>query len=137
MAHAVHCNDAELARMAETGTSISHCPTSQQFLGSGTMPWKRTVAAGVNISVGTDFGAGDEWLISMEDRFGNFDVGKEADFLVIDPSRWPPLAAAIGNGTRASDPEMARDQTLFAVLLSMREPAISGVYVKGRRLDAA
>jgi guanine deaminase len=63
LAHAVHCTDAELARMAETGTSISHCPTSQQFLGSGTMPWKRTVASGVNISIGSDFGGGDEWLI--------------------------------------------------------------------------
>ena len=63
LAHCVHCTDAELARMAETGTSISHCPTSQQFLGSGTMPWKRTVASGVNISIGTDFGGGDEWLI--------------------------------------------------------------------------
>ena len=63
LAHAVHCQDDELARMAETGTSISHCPTSQQFLGSGTMPWNRTVAAGVNISLGTDFGGGDEWLI--------------------------------------------------------------------------
>jgi len=120
--------------MAETGTSISHCPTSQQFLGSGTMPWQRTVAAGVTISVGSDFGGGDEWLISrvlgdsfkvhiseagddsvalhpaellftgtlagaraldMEDRGGNFDVGKEADFIVVDPSKWPPLAAAI------------------------------------------
>jgi guanine deaminase len=28
------------------------------------MPWKRTVASGVNISVGSDFGGGDEWLIS-------------------------------------------------------------------------
>ncbi len=63
MAHSVHCQDAELERMAETGTSISHCPISQQFLGSGTMPWLRTVASGVNISAGTDFGGGDEWLI--------------------------------------------------------------------------
>ncbi len=46
LAHAVHCQDSELARMAETGTSISHCPVSQLFLGSGTMPWKRTVEAG-------------------------------------------------------------------------------------------
>ena len=113
--------------MAETGTSISHCPTSQQFLGSGTMPWKRTVASGVNISIGTDFGGGDEWLIpqvlgdcvqgahlrgrampvcrcirpnccssgtvggaralDMEDRIGNFDAGREADFMVVDPAR--------------------------------------------------
>ena len=126
MAHAVHCQDVELERMAQTGTSISHCPISQQFLGSGTMPWLRTVASGVNVSAGTDFGGGDEWLIpqvigaafkvhigepgdagvsmhpaemlflgtlggaralDMEDRFGNLDVGKEADFVVVDPRR--------------------------------------------------
>ncbi|PRC55615.1 guanine deaminase, partial [Mycobacterium sp. ITM-2017-0098] len=34
-AHCVHCADSELARMAETGTSIAHCPVSQLFLGSG------------------------------------------------------------------------------------------------------
>lgn len=174
LAHAVHCQDGELARMAETGTSISHCPTSQQFLGSGTMPWKRTVAAGVNISLGTDFGGGDEWLIprvlgdcfkvhisepddagvslhpaellftgtlagaralDMEDRIGNLDVGKEADFIVIDPAGWPPLAAAVSNGSRSSDPALARDQTIFALLMAMREPAIVGVYVRGRRVD--
>lgn len=174
LAHAVHCQDGELARMAETGTSISHCPTSQQFLGSGTMPWQRTVAAGVNISLGTDFGGGDEWLIprvlgdcfkvhiseagdagislhpaellftgtlagaralDMEDRIGNLDVGKEADFIVVDPAGWPPMAAAIDNGTRSADPVLARDQTLFAVLMTMREPAVARVYVRGRRVD--
>ena len=63
LAHAVHCADSELHRLAETGSSIAHCPTSQLFLGSGTMPWRRTVASGVNIAIGTDVGAGDEWLI--------------------------------------------------------------------------
>jgi guanine deaminase len=63
MAHAVHCEDDELARMAETETSISHCPTSQLFLGSGTMPWLRTTSSGVNVALGTDVSAGDEWLI--------------------------------------------------------------------------
>ena len=29
------------------------------------MPRQRTVAAGVNISAGSDFGGGDEWLISL------------------------------------------------------------------------
>ena len=174
MAHSVHCQDGELARMAETGTSISHCPVSQLFLGSGTMPWLRTVASGVNISLGTDHGGGDEWLISrvandafkvhitepgdagvsmhpaemlfvatlggaraldMENRFGNFDTGKEADFLVIDPERWPSLANAIDNGARADDEKMARDQMLFALLMQLREPAISAVYVKGRKID--
>ncbi|WP_314503080.1 amidohydrolase family protein [uncultured Microbacterium sp.] len=63
LAHAVHCTDRELHRLAETGSSIAHCPTSQLFLGSGTMPWQRTVASGTTIAMGTDIGAGDEWLI--------------------------------------------------------------------------
>jgi guanine deaminase len=62
-AHAVHCTDGELARLAETSSSIAHCPTSQQFLGSGTMPWRRTTAAGVTVAAGSDIGAGDRWLI--------------------------------------------------------------------------
>ncbi len=63
LAHAVHCTDGELHRLAETGSSIAHCPTSQLFLGSGTMPWRRTAASGATIAMGTDIGAGDEWLI--------------------------------------------------------------------------
>lgn len=174
LAHGVHCTDEELTRMTETGTSISHCPVSQLFLGSGTMPWRRTVAAGVNLSAGTDFGGGDEWLIprvlgdafkvhisedgaagtslhpaemlflgtlggaralDMENRFGNFDVGKEADFVVVDPARTPALAGALTEGVRSADPELARDQTLFALLMGMRESSVARTYVQGRHLD--
>jgi guanine deaminase len=173
MAHAVHCQDVELQRMSETGTSIVHCPVSQQFLGSGTMPWLRTVASGVNVAAGTDFGGGDEWPIpqvlatafkvhisepgeagvsmhpaemlfigtlggaralDMEERFGNFDVGKEADFVVIDPNRTPALRAVITEGVRSDDPAMARAQTLFGLLMRTRETSIAGTYVQGRRL---
>lgn len=143
MAHAVHCEAAELERMSQTGTSIAHCPVSQQFLGSGTMPWRATVESGANIAAGTDFGGGDEWPIpqvlaaafkvhvseagdagvsihpaemlflgtlggaralDMEERFGNFDVGKEADFVVIDPNRTPSLRAVITQGVRSDNP---------------------------------
>lgn len=175
LAHAVHCQDSELARMAETGTSVAHCPTSQQFLGSGTMPWRRTAAAGVTIAVGSDVAGGDEWLVSrvlndaykvhlsepgeagvalhpaellytgtlggaqaldMDARFGNFDVGKDADFLLIDPDRWEPLARNLAQGTRAEDEASATDQTLFALLMGLREPAIAAVYVRGHQAVA-
>lgn len=173
LAHCVHCQDVELERMAETGTSISHCPVSQLFLGSGTMPWKRTVAAGVNVSAGTDFGGGDEWLIprvlgdafkqhitepgdagvsmhpaemlfigtlagaralDMENRFGNFDAGKEADFVVVEPAG--ALKGLLDNAHRSDDADLARDQTLFALLMGLREDSIAQVYVRGRRLAA-
>jgi len=167
-AHAVHCTDHELARLAETGSSIAHCPTSQLFLGSGTMPWRRTTASGVTVALGTDVSAGDEWLIprvlndcfkvhiseagaqalsippadllftatlagaralDLEDRVGNLDVGKEADFVVIDPQRQPLLPELVAR----IDPADA-DRLLFTLLMSVREDAIDGVYVRGRRV---
>ncbi|MWV50190.1 amidohydrolase family protein [Rathayibacter sp. VKM Ac-2803] len=175
LAHAVHCQDDELHRMAETGTSIAHCPTSQQFLGSGTMPWRRTVASGVTVALGSDVGAGDEWLLSrvandtfkvhlseagdaavalhpaellftatlagaraldMEERFGNFDLGKDADFVRIEPDRWEPLAEVLAHGVRADDEARATAQLLFALLMGLREPAIAAVHVRGRRVAA-
>jgi guanine deaminase len=174
-AHAVHCTSAELSRLAETGSSIAHCPTSQQFLGSGTMPWKRTTDSGVTVALGSDVGAGDEWLISrvlndafkvhisepddasvslhsaellftgtlagaraldMEERFGNLDVGKDADFLLIDPERWEPLTMLLEGRVRADDEQTDTDRELFALLMGLREPAIAGVYVQGKRVVA-
>lgn len=176
MAHGVHCTDAELARLAETGTSIAHCPVSQLFLGSGTMPWRRTTAAGVNVALGSDFSAGDEWFIpqvlnacfkvhisepgdagvslhpaellftgtlagaralDLEDRIGNLDVGKEADFVIIDPSRWRMLEHSLRWGSRPDDPQTARDALLFTLLMAVREAALTETYVRGRRLEAA
>ena len=37
-AHCVHLSDAEVARFAETGTGIAHCPTSNLRLGAGVAP---------------------------------------------------------------------------------------------------
>jgi guanine deaminase len=74
--------------------------------------------------------------LDMEDRFGNFDVGKEADFVVIDPSRTPSLNAMMTYGVRSDDAVMARDQTLFGLLMGIRETSIAGTYVQGRGLQS-
>lgn len=170
LAHAVHCTDEELARMAETETSIAHCPTSQLFLGSGTMPWRRTTGSGVTVALGTDVSGGDEWLISrvandcfkvhisepgdaglsvpaaellftatlagaralgLEDRTGNLDAGKEADFLVVDPQQQVVLPGVLA----AIDPHDA-ERLAFTLLTGMREASITEVYVRGRRVNS-
>ncbi len=173
LAHCVHCTDAELERLAETESSISHCPNSQLFLGSGTMPWRRTLDSGVNVAIGTDFAAGDSWFVpsvlnaaykvhiseadpasvalhpaellhlgtvagaralDLEDRIGNFDAGKEADLVVIDPQRWEPLANSLEWGLRSDDPVRRSEGRLFTVLMACHEIAVAGTYVRGRRL---
>ena len=74
--------------------------------------------------------------LDMESRFGNFDLGKEADFVVVDPTGTPALDGTLRHGVRAEDPDLARDQTLFALLMGIRESSIAEVYVQGRRVVA-
>lgn len=54
LAHCVHLTDAEIARLAETGTSVSHCPTSNLKLSSGISRLVEMIRAGVNVAIGTD-----------------------------------------------------------------------------------
>jgi guanine deaminase len=175
LAHAVHCSDGEFARMAEAGTSIAHCPVSQEFLGSGTLPWRRASAAGLVIAIGSDIAAGDEWFIprvlnacfkdhmdeagesavaltpaqllylgtlagaralDLEDRIGNLDAGKDADFVVIDPGRCPELEVVLEGRVPRDDPIEERDALLFGLLMAARESAVAATYVRGRRLDS-
>lgn len=54
LAHCVHLTDAEIERLAETNTSVSHCPSSNLKLSSGIARVADMVRAGVNVSIGTD-----------------------------------------------------------------------------------
>ncbi len=60
--HAVHMTDAEVARFAEVGVSVSHCPKSNLKLASGMAPVARYLAAGVNVALGTDGAASNNTL---------------------------------------------------------------------------
>ena len=71
--------------------------------------------------------------LDMENRFGNFDHGKEADFVVVQPAG--ALEGLLRNAVRSDDADLARDQTLFALLMGIRESSISEVYVQGRRVS--
>lgn len=57
-AHCVHISDRALSRMAEAGSGIAFCPTSNMFLGSGLFDLAQADRHGVGIGIGTDIGAG-------------------------------------------------------------------------------
>jgi guanine deaminase len=57
-AHCIHLSAAERSLLAERRTVAVHCPTSNDFLGSGTMDLQALRDAGVRVCLGSDVGAG-------------------------------------------------------------------------------
>lgn len=54
LAHCIHLDDADIARLAETKTGVAHCPCSNMRLGSGVSPIRRMLDAGVKVGLGVD-----------------------------------------------------------------------------------
>ena len=52
--HCIGLSDADVARIAETGASVSWCPGSNLFMFNATCKIRKLLEAGVNISIGTD-----------------------------------------------------------------------------------
>lgn len=63
MAHCVQLDDDELGLLASRGTSIAHCPSSNNNLRSGFCDVKRALNFGVKVGLGTDVGAGSKTSI--------------------------------------------------------------------------
>lgn len=60
LAHCVHLDDKAIARFAESGTGVAHCPTSNARLGAGAAPLTTLVGAGVPVGLGVDGSASNE-----------------------------------------------------------------------------
>jgi guanine deaminase len=60
LAHGIHLSERELCRCHETGTALSHCPTSNLFLGSGLFRARdvKDPKRPVHVGIGTDIGGG-------------------------------------------------------------------------------
>ncbi|KAI9746645.1 MAG: hypothetical protein M1818_000359 [Claussenomyces sp. TS43310] len=54
LVHMVHLDDSDIAKLAETGTHVAHCPTSNAKLASGICRLPELFKAGVNVGLGTD-----------------------------------------------------------------------------------
>lgn len=50
----VHLDDSDIAKLAETGTHVAHCPTSNAKLASGVARLPDLLKSGVNVGLGTD-----------------------------------------------------------------------------------
>ena len=81
-AHGVHLCDDECRRLAETGSAVAFCPTSNLFLGSGLFDLNKLEAHGVRVGLGTDVGAGTSFsqLQSLNEAYKVMQLqGKKLD----------------------------------------------------------
>ena len=98
-AHGIHLCDDACHRLAETGSSVAHCPTSNLFLGSGLIALDRLHKAGVKVGMGTDVGGGTSFsmLQTLADAYKVQQLRQQK----LDPFR--ALYLATLGGARALD----------------------------------
>ena len=66
LAHGIHFNDAEMARLGRHGVGVCHCPTSNMALASGMCRTKDLEAAGAPVGLGVDGSASNDASNMME-----------------------------------------------------------------------
>lgn len=59
-AHAIHVDDDEIKKFAQSGCGVAHCPCSNMRLASGIAPIKKYLAAGVKVGIGVDGSASND-----------------------------------------------------------------------------
>lgn len=103
-AHCVHLSQAEVARFAESGTGVAHCPSSNLRLGAGLAPVRELLDAGGRVGLGVDGAASNE-------RSDLFMEVKQA--LLVARGRGGPAAMtardALRLGTRGGAAVLGRD----------------------------
>jgi guanine deaminase len=162
--HCIWLDDEDFARMAATGSAASVCPTSNLFLGSGLFDFEKADGAGVQVTLGTDVGAGTSFsmLQTMNEAYkvarlkGSYLAALRMFYLAtLGAARAMDLEGTIGSfavGTEAdfivldprSTPLLARrsshcdtlEEQLFALALLGDDRAIRATYAAGRQVHA-
>jgi 8-oxoguanine deaminase len=104
VAHGVHFNDQEVARLGRHGLGVCHCPTSNMVLASGQCRTKELEAAGVAVGLGVDGSASNDNSNLMESVRHALMIGRltysAADITHLDALRWATEGSArcLGRG---------------------------------------
>jgi guanine deaminase len=132
MAHAIHLSDREVARLAESGAVIAHCPSSNLFLASGAMPLARYLAGGLRIGLGSDVAAGPDAPLFSVMRAGAYTqnalrAAGLSDAPPLSPGDWLRLgtlggAEALGLQDRIGSVEVGKEADLIVVDPSVTLP---------------
>jgi guanine deaminase len=150
LAHGIHLSPREQARIAETGTRIAHCPTSNLFIGAGVMPLAERLAAGISLGLGSDVSGGAELSLFGVMRAGAYaqqarrallpDEGRaEAPLGPLDWLRLATLdgARALGLDDAIGSIEVGKEADLIAVDPGRTAPLGADLEAAGLLADPA
>ena len=161
-AHCLHLDEQDRERMANSGSAVAFCPTSNLFLGSGLFDLRSARDKGIRVGLATDVGGGTSLnmlrtmseaykvlhlgaqslpgfralylatlgaaeALYLDDKIGNFAVGKEADFVVLNYA-----GAEITSRRLAKAEDIA--EKLFALIMLGDDRNISATHVMGQKV---
>lgn len=131
--HMTQLEDLEIARLAETGASVVHCPESNLKLASGFCPVARLLESGVNVALGTDGAASNNDLNLLGEMRTAALLGKGVAGSASAVSAREVLRMATINGARAlglereiGSIEIGKSADLVAI--DLRDPHTQPVY---------
>jgi 8-oxoguanine deaminase len=129
LAHGIHFDAGEIARLSRAGTCVTHCPCSNQILASGTCQVCEMEAAGVHVGLGVDGSASNSAsnmiqevraaFLLQRSRYGVEKVSHT------DALRW----ATVGSAACIGRPELGRiavGMQADLALFTLDEPRFSG-----------
>ena len=129
LAHGIHFDTGEMQRLARAGTTISHCPCSNQTLASGTCPVCAMEEAGVRIGIGVDGSASNDASNLMQEvraafllQRSRYGVNKVSHR---DALRWATKGSAACTG-RNDIGEIAAGKMADLALFKLDEMRFSG-----------
>jgi 8-oxoguanine deaminase len=98
LAHGIHFDDAEIARLGRHRMAVCHCPTSNMMLSSGVCRTRDLEAAGVTVGLGVDGSASNDSSNLMESvrhalLLGRLTYGASA-ITHLDALRWATEGSA-------------------------------------------
>ncbi|WP_336037006.1 5'-deoxyadenosine deaminase [Halobacterium yunchengense] len=102
LAHCVWTDESERGVLAETGTHVTHCPSSNMKLASGVAPVRDYLERGVNVALGNDGPPCNNTLDAFTEMRQASLLGKVED---LDPTALPARTVfemATRNGARAA-----------------------------------
>ncbi|MFZ0609856.1 MAG: amidohydrolase family protein, partial [Xanthobacteraceae bacterium] len=129
LAHGIHFNDTEIERLARAGTTISHCPCSNQTLASGTCPVCAMERTGVRVGIGVDGSASNDSSNLMQEVRAAFLLQRSrygvAAVSHLDTLRWATKGSAACLG-RTDIGEIAIGTMADLALFKLDELRFSG-----------